>query len=272
MIKKKDKLLREVENLEAQVQQIKSSLADVVKAVKGEDEGKIRTYIEGFDEALDGGIQRKHVILISGITGTLKSSLALSILYHNLKKNGSKGLYMSIEEPKESLVKTMQDLNFNEYSEKDLIIVDVGRMRMEHKDVDEEKDWFRVIKDYLEKKVKTHEVSLFVLDSLTALTSLAQPENSRADLFQFFSFLKSLGITSFLITESTTDGAAAIPGVENSLSDGLINLGFFEANGRVEWSIRCVKLRHSNHSLDYFTLSHSEGKFVASLKTTSTNQ
>lgn len=271
MIKKKDKLLKEVEELETQVQQIKTSLADVVKAVKGEDEGKIRTYIEGFDEILDGGIQKKHVVLISGVTGTLKSSLALSILYHNLKKNGSKGLYLSIEEPKESLEKTMQDLNLNEYSEKDLIIVDVGRMRMEHKEVDEEKDWFSIIRDYLEKKVKTNDVSLFVLDSLTALTSLAQPENSRADLFQFFGFLKSLDVTSFLITESTSDGAAATHSVEDSLSDGLINLGFFEANGRVEWSIRCVKLRHSNHSLDYFTLSHSDGKFVASSKTTSAN-
>src|SRR5947207_589374 len=44
----------------------------------------VYTHIRGFDEeVLRGGIPQGHVILIRGASGTMKSSLAYYILYHN---------------------------------------------------------------------------------------------------------------------------------------------------------------------------------------------
>jgi KaiC/GvpD/RAD55 family RecA-like ATPase len=42
-----------------------------------------KTYIRGFDEEIEGGIPQGHVVLVAGPPGTMKSSLAYSILYNN---------------------------------------------------------------------------------------------------------------------------------------------------------------------------------------------
>jgi KaiC/GvpD/RAD55 family RecA-like ATPase len=264
MAAKKEALLEEIEQLEKQIKQVKSSLEDIVKVVRTGSEDRVKTYIKGFDEELDGGIQNKHIVLISGTSGTLKSSLALSILYNNTKNRGIKGLYLSLEESKESLVKTLEGLNMNDISEKELMIVDIGRMRAEHMEVNSHKDWFKIIEKYLEKKVKTDEISLLVLDSLTALSSFSKSENLRNDIFYFFNFLKKLGLTSFIISESNLEINNGSPArsIEENLSDGVINLRFYEANGSVELRIRCVKLRHSNHNTNYFILSQSDSGFL----------
>ena len=44
---------------------------------------RIRTYIRGFDEQLEGGIPKGHVVLFSGTPGTMKSSVTWNILWHN---------------------------------------------------------------------------------------------------------------------------------------------------------------------------------------------
>ena len=43
----------------------------------------LRTYIEGLDEELGGGIQKGHVVLVSGTPGTMKSSSILYMMYQN---------------------------------------------------------------------------------------------------------------------------------------------------------------------------------------------
>src|SRR3990172_428152 len=60
---------------------------------------RVKTYIEGLDDTLDGGIPKGHVVLVSGSPGTMKTSVTFSILYHNVKA-GSKGLYISRGQPR----------------------------------------------------------------------------------------------------------------------------------------------------------------------------
>src|SRR2546430_1134709 len=46
--------------------------------------GLVKTHIRGFDDdVLRGGIPQGHVVLIRGASGTMKSSLAYYVLYHN---------------------------------------------------------------------------------------------------------------------------------------------------------------------------------------------
>src|SRR5438093_9480588 len=44
---------------------------------------RVPTFVEGLDESLEGGIPWGHLVLIEGAPGTMKSSLAFSILLHN---------------------------------------------------------------------------------------------------------------------------------------------------------------------------------------------
>jgi len=50
---------------------------------------RIRTYIRGLDEQLQGGVPKAHVVLLAGKPGTMKSSVAFSMVYHNAKSSGA---------------------------------------------------------------------------------------------------------------------------------------------------------------------------------------
>src|SRR5205814_764891 len=70
----------------------------------------VRTFVEGLDETMEGGIPWGHLVLIEGAPGTMKSSLAFSILLHNAAKEGLHCLYLSLEERASSLLRQMGSL------------------------------------------------------------------------------------------------------------------------------------------------------------------
>ncbi len=223
----------------------------------------IKTYVQGFDDNLGGGIPDGHVVMVSGTPGTMKSSFTSSILYNNANRDGNKGLYISLEESKESLLKMMANLGMTKIDETKLFIVDIGRLRLEHRSADDGQDWLKILTDYLKRKVTEDGMKIVVLDSLTALYSLAEFENPRQDLFHFFGFLKHLGVTTFLISEMTPDSPAFGPFREDFLVDGNIYLKQHEVGETdVHLRMRCVKMRHVNHYRGYYALYYREDGFM----------
>src|SRR2546427_226785 len=160
---------------------------------------RLKTYVEGFDEALDGGIPRGSLVLVAGTPGTMKTALTFSILYENVKA-GSKALYITLEESQEDLRAAMTDLGMTGLDDMELYILDVGRIRLEHKDEEPTKNWLDVLQKYIDQRVRVNTFDLIALDSLAALYSLSHLNNPRRELFHFFGFLKSLHATCFLIS------------------------------------------------------------------------
>ncbi len=223
----------------------------------------IKTYIEGFDEALGGGIPERHTVLISGTPGTMKSSVCLNLLYKNHKNDGKKSLYISLEETKDSLLTGMNRLKIDDFDAKDLFIVDLAKLRMEYDEVDQMQDWMRFITEYLTRRVKEDNVDIVVIDSLTAMYSLIELDKPRQQLFHFFGFLKRLGVTSFLISEMYQGSEAFGPYREDFLADGNIMLKLHDVGETdIQLRIRCVKMRHVNHDRAYFVLLHRSDRFM----------
>jgi KaiC/GvpD/RAD55 family RecA-like ATPase len=225
---------------------------------------RVQTYIEGFDNKIGGGVLKGHVVLLAGTPGTMKSSIALSMLYNNVKKRGVNVLYVSIEESKESLLTAMNMLGFGGIDESKFFIVDIGRLRLEHTDADVGRDWFKILKEYLRKKVENEGVEVVVIDSLTAIYALANITNPRQELFHFFGFLKRLGVTTFLISETQVNGNVFGPYHEDFLADGTILMKFVDVGETdVQLRIRAVKMRHSKIHHGYLTLIFRDGQFTA---------
>lgn len=228
-----------------------------------ESQPRIKTYVEGLDDRLDGGFRKGHVILLAGTPGTMKSSLAINIAYNNANCDGYKVLYISIEESRESLLLAMKSLGMTALDESKMFIVDIGRLRLEHSDADAGRDWFRILKEYLRKKVEVEGVQLIVLDSLTAIYALTLMENPRQQLFHFFGFLKSLGVTTIIISETQVGENKFGPHYEEYLADGTILLKFVDVGETdVQLRVRIVKLRHSKIYHGDLTLIFRDGKFV----------
>ena len=252
-------LAREVESLRHEVQQLREAISRLpVPRREGEGVGRVRTFVTGFDEAIEGGIPAGHVVLLAGPSGSMKTSLALSIAHHN-RQQGAKVLYVSLEESRESLGRTMERLGMKG---SDDFIVDIGKLRTEHESVEGARDWLQILKEYLTRRLEKDRISILVIDPLTSLYSLTDMANPRRDLFLFFAYLRSLGLTTILIAES--EGPSDFPHHEEFLADGAITLSYGNsADGRVDLRIRCKKLRHANHVRDYFRLEFEGGRFRA---------
>jgi len=224
---------------------------------------RIKTYIERMDERLEGGIPKGSVSLICGTPGCMKSSLAYSILYKNAVEGNLKGLYITLEQGIPSLKKQMEMLGMVEESEK-LDIVD-------HKMIDKELGGERRFELNLVKKVKYYvddllnreDYDIIAIDPLNALYSLTTIKNPRREVYLFFEGLREKEITSFLVSEMDQGvNRFGKYGVEEFLSDAIIHLNFMRERDILERYLGIVKMRCTNHDLQYFPLFYNKNGFV----------
>ncbi len=221
---------------------------------------RIRTYISGLDDKMSGGIPQGHVVLLSGNPGTYKSSLSYSILYNNAIENGIKGLYISFQQSRESLIDQFRSMNMDPEDVKEKItIVDVSYLR-ETLDPDPD-DWIEMFKRYVENIRATTDYELLVLDSLTTLEMISKVEDRRETLFHIFEWLRNFpGLTSFLLTERARTKESLRE--EEFLADGTIILSK-ERLDKVETRryLAVDKMRSTAHETSYFTLLFDEDHF-----------
>ncbi len=64
---------------------------------------RIPTYISGLDENMQGGIPKGHIVLLAGVSGSMKSSLGFSMLYNAVMEGKTSGIYVTLEQGKDSL-------------------------------------------------------------------------------------------------------------------------------------------------------------------------
>lgn len=223
---------------------------------------KVKTYVEGFDELLDGGIPKGSLVLICGTPGTMKTTLAYSILHSNAS-NGSKALFITLEEDQEGIASAMEELGMKSLDDSNLYVLDVGQIRREHRSEEAAKDWFDILSRYIEQRVKEDKFDIVAIDSLAALYSLFKMENPRRDLYHFFGFLKDLGTTTFMVSEIPYGKNELVSFGEDFLADGILLLKQYEVGETdVQLRIRCVKMRKVNHFQGYMTLIRADDKFM----------
>src|SRR5438445_12779749 len=124
-----------------------SPLYSAVRLVRRPPMDRMKTYVEGFDEALGGGIPRGSLVLVAGTPGTMKTALTFSILYENVKA-GSNALSITLEESQEDLRAALTDLGMAGLGDMEMYILDIGRIRLEHKDEEITKNWLDVLQKY----------------------------------------------------------------------------------------------------------------------------
>ncbi len=230
---------------------------------------QFKTYIRGFDEEIEGGVPQGHVVLLAGPPGTMKSSLAYSILYNNALHDGVPGVFVTMEQDRESLEFQLSRMGMDPKKAGEKVrIQDLSRIR---RGVEElrgtarfgspaEKPWLDVLKRHLEDVKATDDFSLLVLDSLTVLEIISGLRERRVGLFHFFGWLKSLKVTSFVVSEVSPDHQAVRD--EDFLADGILSLTMDRVGELdVYRRIRCVKMRGVNHNPGIFTIEFRDGAF-----------
>lgn len=231
------------------------------------------TYIEGFDGSLDGGIPQGHIVLVSGAPGTMKSTLAFSILYNNAKEELASGLYITLEQTRESLMRQMEKLGMFVGREFGVEILDLSVFRQGEEDwmgdfnddARRESSWFKKFRNILETQKKVVDYDLVVIDSLPLLEIVCGIRNSRYGLFRLFKWLRDLGTTTFIISENPPD--EKIVRECDFMADGILHL-LMETSVELNQSrvLRCTKMREVNHDPGYYVLEFKDRRFWASPK------
>jgi len=227
------------------------------------EEERFKTYIEGFDRVLEGGIPNGHIVLISGTPGTMKSSITYNMLYNQAKKEGKVGIYVTLEQSRGSLIRQMEKMGMptEEVVDK-LHVLDLSLIRKKLKEISAGGSWMEVFKSYLTNLKESLQFDLIVIDSLDVLETMADIGVRRTELFYFFEWIRGLESTALLISEASPEKVLEGNYDEGYLSDGIIALKMQEVREvETQRRIRCVKMRETNHDPSFFSLLFTGGKF-----------
>lgn len=215
---------------------------------------RVKTYVKGLDENLQGGIPKESIVLLAGSPGTMKSSLGFYILFNNALQNDKKGVYISLEERRDSLIKNMQGLGMDwDKVSKNLSILDIGLIRSRVSEL-ERTAWLEVFKMYVKNLRKNLDNEFLVIDSLPVLKTMAKFDNPRQDLFELFEWLRNLDVTAFLVHEMPFEEVCFTDAGEGFLSDGIFHLELRREENNVNLFLSTMKMRKTEHSRDYFPL------------------
>jgi len=240
---------------------------------------RVATGIEGLDKALNGGIPKGNVVLVSGGAGTGKSTLCLQYLINGIKM-GDKGLYISTEQTRKELARTAQSFGWDlDKLEND------GKLRIAYFDVVETDGFLEKIYElystFLPKRV--------VVDSLTTLADsllvsnisekqgftlvrvaesvspIPQSERIIAKnlLYHLMKKLRLFDSTTFLTSE-LIEGEKGLSAdqISEFICDGVIILNVQEIAKKTVRSLKVRKMRNTKHELDSFLIEFGVGGVV----------
>lgn len=217
--------------------------------------GPVRTYVQGFDDALAGGIPSGSVVALMGGPGTMKSLFAFWTLFQNAKREGIKGIYLTLEQGTGSFHRQMKVLGVDlDGVEDKLALVDVAVLRRHG--FDDRVDWVDFILQ-VARRGRDQGAKLLVIDSLQSLEALIRLPNPRHDKFRFFQSLRDLGLTVFVINERhpNSSGDRGVRPLVEYLADGILEFRFHPiAEYEFQRRIRCLKMRGCRHETSFLAL------------------
>ncbi len=237
----------------------------------------VKTFIRGFDEeVLRGGVPQGHVLLVRGASGTMKSSLAYYVLYHNALQ-GTPGLYVTLEQSAGSLLEHVAGLGLRATAVSEALpILDLTRGReyleelaakvgeMTRSGVRPGEALLTVLQGKILDLRRRQGFQLLAIDSWDALELVLEFQDRRTETFAFFEWLRDLGVTSLLVSEEAAVGAAGSVLEEEFLADGILRLRMVPVSETsFQRRIQCTKMRSVNQDSDDHTLLFENGRFEA---------
>jgi len=216
---------------------------------------KVGTGVVGLDEILEGGIPIGHAVLLAGSSGTGKTILTQQFLFEGAK-NGEHGVYISLSEPRDKIIKNLEDFKFfdKKLVEKGTVkIIDLSTdARIKGLDVADTAALIKLFRELVEES----KAKRVVLDSITALgEAIGDEYKIREFIFELGTQLSYLDATIIFISEIPPQQFVySVFGVEEFIADGVILLTEFERKGDLIRALQVIKMRGVDHSRNKYVL------------------
>jgi KaiC/GvpD/RAD55 family RecA-like ATPase len=225
---------------------------------------KIESGIFGLDRILFGGFRDKTAIVVVGASGTGKTTFAMQFLTHGIN-NGEQGLYVTMEETPEQILREGQLMGFNmaEHYEKELFFIHLkGRNFKEM--INEELP--KLVKARADYDVRTR----VAIDPMTpVIWAVKDKEDQRELVSKLFNILKKLGVVMATVEEHAKPGETIGEDVllPIYLADGVLHLDYHPIGGAFNRTLQVIKMRGSPHGEGVYPYIFAEGVGVVA-KTT----
>lgn len=216
-----------------------------------------QTGIPGLDELFEHkGIPEGNMVLLAGACGTGKSIFGMQYLYKGAEK-GEAGVYITLEEPPERIVKNMEAFGWNVKK-----LIDEGKLLIKRPEIYELEALKRTIFDSVERIGAKR----LVIDSFTLISSyLDDNYDVRKTMFDLGHEIKKLECTTLLISDMVERSSTfSVSGFEEFIADGVIVLYLVQDTSK-NYLLRTLlirKMRGTQHSLKYIPLKIIEDKGI----------
>jgi circadian clock protein KaiC len=202
---------------------------------------RIASGIPDLDGMLEGGgFHRGSSVLISGVAGSGKSSMAACFLAAACAR-GERALYFSFEESGEQTVRNMRSIGVDlaPFVASGLLVMEASRPT------------FYGLEMHLAvmlRSIARIRPSVVVLDPISAFLDSGEHRDVQAMLLRVIDFLKSNGITGVFTHLAHVQGQAQTDAGLSSLMDAWVLLLNREANGEFNRELYLLKVRGIPHS------------------------
>jgi len=217
------------------------------------------------DRMLGGGAPQGHMLLLTGNTGTGKTTFGMQFIVEGMR-GGEHSVFVALEESVSQVKKTALEhgWDFGQAEQAGKLAFVSGRLI----DTSPDRLLFEIV-----NQVERVNATRIVLDSVSSLLSATMNEEQvRQFLIQLSAFLKARGVTAVLNYLCTANFGAVkgqlLSNVEtnemriSSLADGLVMLLYVERGQSVRRLLNVLKLRGSQHSKEVFRYEIRKGKIV----------
>jgi len=206
---------------------------------------RLNLRIEGLDNMIQGGVPRKHLIVVIGSAGTGKTTFGLQFLHHGLQE-GENAVFITLEQSHESIMATAAERgwDFEGYEDEGMLaVVDLDPVEMANS--------LDNIQAELPELIKGFGADRLVLDSVSLLEMMYENQaKRRTEVFDFTRALKKAGVTTFLTSEANESNPyASRHGIIEYLTDAVFVLQYVRGETQeTRLAVEIQKIRNANHS------------------------
>ncbi|ACJ17269.1 ATPase [Thermococcus onnurineus NA1] len=233
---------------------------------------RVKSGIPGFDDLIEGGFPVGTTVLVTGPTGSGKTTFGVQFVYKGAELYNEPGVIVTLEERAQDLRREMRAFGWDleRYErERKIAIVDgvsaVVGLPSEEQYVLEgnlnAEDFLR----YIYRVVKSINAKRLVIDSIPSIAfRLKEESRIREVLLQLNTILLEMGVTSILTTEAPDPSRGRISryGMEEYIARGVILLDFVEKEVELKRYLLIRKMRETKHSMKKYPFEINEEGIV----------
>ncbi|WP_088885437.1 ATPase domain-containing protein [Thermococcus gorgonarius] len=229
---------------------------------------RVKSGIPGLDDLIQGGFPEGTTILVTGPTGTGKTTFGIQFVYKGAELYNEPGVIVTLEERASDLRREMRSFGWDlrKYEEEGKIaIVDgvssVVGLPSEEKFVLEDSLNVEGFLRYIYRVVKAINAKRVVIDSVPSIAiRLREEKNIREILLRLNTILLEMGVTTILTTEAEDPKRDKLSryGVEEFVARGVILLDLVEKDVELKRYILIRKMRETKHSMKKYPFEITE--------------